>query len=312
MTVLLDKNIYSLGQKNRDMSILARFLSLIESSKSQHQKVVTQILTNLKENDCAVIGISGTPGAGKSTFINQLGLDLIKDKKKEKIDFKLAIIAIDPSSEITGGSILGDKTRMGELAAMKNVFIRPIASKASFGGVTPRIELMISALKAWKFDLILIETVGVGQTESTIRSVVDNLILVVPPGTGDDLQAMKRGLLELVDVICINKIDQSPKELVNSTFEHYKSTIHILRSKEIPIFLTNATTSLGMFDILKWIKGNSKKIKQKKNANQIKKLFFLELQQKFSDWINNKPSIKYSLAGNKKILKEFGKYLSKE
>lgn len=315
MSLNLDKNLYLNGYKNKDKAILARFLSLLESSQSSHQKFSLEIFKKFKIKKCPVIGISGTPGAGKSTFINQLGMSLLKKNKK----LKLAIIAIDPTSEITGGSILGDKTRMGELSHHHHVFIRPIASKGTFGGVTPRIQLMIKALMAWDFNLILIETVGVGQSESTIRSVVDKLMLIVPPGTGDDLQAMKRGLLELIDVICINKIDLSSKQLVQSSYDHYKGSLSILRSIEIPIFLTNANSIKGIRDVTDWILKSIVEInrqllskKQNMNSDYLKKLYDLELQQKFTYWFKNTIHKKNTLEESDSIFKEFGKYLIKE
>jgi LAO/AO transport system kinase len=301
-------NYYLDGHKKKDISVLGRLISLIESTNKNHQKIFSDFFQKIKIKHCPVIGVSGTPGAGKSTFINQIGLLFLKNNRQ----LKLAVIAVDPTSEISGGSILGDKTRMGELSSQKNVFIRPIASKGSFGGVTPRIELMIKALKAWSYDLIIIESVGVGQTESTIRSVADQLILLVPPGTGDDLQAMKRGLLEMIDVICINKIDLSSKELVDTTFEHYKNSTMILRSKAIPIFLTNSCTTQGLSKFYKWLELNmKKKSKVIQDHDTLKNLVYLELQQKFSDWFEKNEINKKNITINNTII-EFAKYLLKK
>ncbi len=310
----LNKEFFIQGCENKNFAILARFISLIESSRSSHQKFVTEVFKKIKEKKTIVVGISGTPGAGKSTFINQLGLSLIKGKK----NFKLAVIAIDPSSEISGGSILGDKTRMGELSVFSQVFIRPISSKGSVGGVTPKIQNIVRALKSWGFDLILIETVGVGQSESTVRAIVDKLVLVVPPGTGDDLQALKRGLLELVDVVCINKIDQVSKELVKSSYDHYLSSLHILRSKEIPVFLTNSISPKGIGNIVNWFKlyidtKNVSKNKKVLNSEVIphKKLYLLELQSRFMDWMNSDENAKHFKLPLDELLKKFAQFLLK-
>jgi LAO/AO transport system kinase len=307
----LNKEFYINGHKNKNFSVLARFISLIESSRSSHQKIVREVFEVIKSKKTIVVGISGTPGAGKSTFINQLGLSLIKSKKK----FKLAVIAIDPSSEISGGSILGDKTRMGELSVFPQVFIRPISSKGSVGGVTPKIHNIVRALKSWGFDLILIETVGVGQSESTVRAIVDKLVLVVPPGTGDDLQALKRGLLELVDVVCINKIDLVSKELVRSSFDHYLSSLHILRSKEIPVFLTNSNSAKGIGNIVKWFKAyiNKEQVSKSINVDVIrhKKLYLLELQSRFMEWMNCDENTKHLKLPIDQLLKKFAQFLLK-
>lgn len=310
----LNKEFFIKGCQNKNFAILARFISFIESSRNSHQKVVTDVFKEIKEKKTIVVGISGTPGAGKSTFINQLGLSLIKGKK----NFKLAVIAIDPSSEISGGSILGDKTRMGELSVFSQVFIRPISSKGSVGGVTPKIHNIIRALKSWGFDLILIETVGVGQSESTVRALVDKLVLVVPPGTGDDLQALKRGLLELVDVVCINKIDQVSKELVKSSYDHYLSSLHILRSKEIPVFLTNSISAKGVDNIVNWFKVymNAEQISKNKKVLNLditrhKKLYQLELQSRFIDWMNSDKNAKHFKLPLDQLLKKFAQFLLK-
>lgn len=308
MSIILNEKYYLSGYKKRDYSILARFISLIESPQLKHENIVNSIFKKIKSHQCYVLGISGTPGSGKSTLINQLGLSLLSANPK----LKLAVVAIDPSSEITGGSILGDKTRMGQLAQHKRVYIRPIASKGSFGGVTPKIENILKAIAAWGFDMIVVETVGVGQSESSIRSLVDNLVLVVPPGTGDDLQAMKRGLLELIDVVCINKIDQSKTDLVESSYQHYKSTLAILRSKNIPVFLTNALNAKGIKEILKWTQDNFKKlIKNKKvkdinNYDNFQKMLVLDLQFQFSLWLK-KQGLKLNKKSANEVLHLFAK-----
>ena len=153
------------------------------------------------------IGICGAPGAGKSSVIEKLGLHIVNEQNK-----KLAVLAIDPSSQRTGGSILGDKTRMDELSKCEKAYVRPSPTKGILGGIalnTAEVELLCEHAG---FDVILIETVGLGQSEITIDSVVDVVVFIVPPGSGDSLQGAKKGIMEIADVVCVNKYDGNFKK----------------------------------------------------------------------------------------------------
>ncbi len=170
------------------------------------------------------IGISGVPGAGKSTLIDQLGMNLIAE------GHKVAVLAVDPTSSRTGGSILGDKTRMGRLATEPAAFIRPSPAGSSLGGVTKTTRETIALAEAAGFDIVLVETVGVGQSETAVSDMVDVFVVVAIPGAGDELQGIKRGLLELADIIAVNKADSDNVERAHRAATEYRTALHILAS----------------------------------------------------------------------------------
>ncbi len=183
---------------------LAKAITLLESSNSSQLKIGKQVLSSLfpHSGKSIRIGITGAPGVGKSTFIEALGMYLIQHLNK-----KVAVLAIDPSSSITKGSILGDKTRMKLLSAQKNAFIRPSANQAVFGGVSLRTSENIVLCEACGFDVILVETVGVGQSEYEVFNLVDFFLLLIVSNTGDELQGIKRGIVEMAHAILVNKAD---------------------------------------------------------------------------------------------------------
>jgi LAO/AO transport system kinase len=203
---------YVKGVLENDRTILARTITLIESNSPEHndtaQKVLKQILP--KTGNSLRIGITGFPGAGKSSLIETLGLYLISQ------GHKVAVLAIDPSSTVTKGSILGDKTRMEMLSREQNCFIRPSPSSGTLGGVARKTRETMLVCEAAGYDTILIETVGVGQSETTVRSMVDFFLLVMIAGAGDELQGIKKGVIELADTLLINKADgdNKPKALL--------------------------------------------------------------------------------------------------
>ena len=308
--VKLDLKYFIDGRKSEDPTILARLLTLAESSRDSHQKLASEFLKKNKKNKSFVLGVSGTPGAGKSSLINSLGLQLLKSNRK----LKIAVIAIDPSSEITGGSILGDKTRMGHLALEKNIFIRPVSSKGSLGGITPKLDIMLEVLKCWNFNLIIIETVGVGQSEAAIWPLVNSLMLVVNPNAGDDLQAMKRGLLEFVDIVCVNKSEGENKIQAEIAKEHYQSTLSILQHKKIPVFLTSTVKGLGLDEVSAWIASGIKLIGlQKSDTAKLLKVKFklasIEIIELFNKWQKENYK-KLSSLSKKNIMNKFGKFLA--
>ena len=209
-----------------DRVALGRAITLIESSRPEDQVRARELLkTLLADTGKAIrIGISGVPGAGKSTLIDQFGLNLIE------AGHKVAVLAVDPTSSRTGGSILGDKTRMGRLASEKNAFIRPSPAGTSLGGVTKTTRETIAIAEAAGFDVVLVETVGVGQSETAVSNMVDVFVVVAIPGAGDELQGIKRGLLELADIIAVNKADGDNVERANRAATEYRAALHILAS----------------------------------------------------------------------------------
>jgi len=204
-------------------TILSRAVTLIESNKPEHQRMAQEIIGHCipYSGKSIRIGITGVPGAGKSTFIESFGTYLTAIGKK------LAVLAIDPSSERSKGSILGDKTRMEELSADPNAYIRPSPSSGSLGGVARKTRETILLCEAAGFDTILIETVGVGQSETTVHSMVDFFLLLQISGAGDELQGIKRGIMEMADTIVINKADGDNIHRANTTATLYRNAIHL-------------------------------------------------------------------------------------
>ena len=216
---------YVNGVLKFDRNILARAITLIESNNPAHHDIAQEVLKKLLpySGKSLRIGITGVPGAGKSTLIEVLGMYLIKQ------GHKVAVLTVDPSSTVTKGSILGDKTRMENLSKEKNCFIRPSPSGGTLGGVTRKSRETITVCEAAGFDIILIETVGVGQSEVTVRSMVDFFLLVLIAGGGDELQGIKRGIMELTDAILINKADGDNEKKANIARSDYNNALHYLQ-----------------------------------------------------------------------------------
>jgi LAO/AO transport system kinase len=207
-----------------DITTLSRAITLIESSKPEHQKLADEIIKACLpySGKSKRIGITGVPGVGKSTFIEALGTELAEK------GHKLAILAIDPSSEKSKGSILGDKTRMENLVKSKNAFIRPSPSSGSLGGVARKTRESIILCEAAGFDTIFIETVGVGQSETAVHSMSDFFLLLMLAGAGDELQGIKRGIMEMADTIAITKADGDNKIKAIAAETEYKNALHLL------------------------------------------------------------------------------------
>jgi len=204
---------------------LAKGITLLESIIQSDKVAGQQLLLNLlpETGKSIRLGITGVPGAGKSTFIEEFGLMLCN------AGHKVAVLAIDPSSSITGGSILGDKTRMEELARHPNAFIRPSPSAGTLGGVHKKSRETMLLCEAAGYDIILIETVGVGQSETVVRGMVDFFMLLVLTGAGDELQGMKKGIMELADTIVVHKADGDNLRLAKKTVREYRQLLHFLQ-----------------------------------------------------------------------------------
>lgn len=204
---------------------LSKAITLLESRAEQDQKAGQELLRMLlpKAGNSIRIGVTGVPGAGKSTFIESFGLQLAET------GHKVAVLAIDPSSTVTGGSILGDKTRMEALAKHPNAFIRPSPSSGTLGGVHKKTRETMLLCEAAGYDIILIETVGVGQSETMVRGMVDFFMLLVLTGAGDELQGMKKGIMELADCMIIHKADGDNIKLAKKTVREYRQLLHFLQ-----------------------------------------------------------------------------------
>jgi LAO/AO transport system kinase len=220
-----------------NITILSQAVTLIESSKQEHQQLAQEIIEKCLPHTglSARIGFTGVPGAGKSTSIDSFGMHIIKQ------GHKLAVLAIDPSSERSKGSILGDKTRMEALSREKNAFIRPSPTAGSLGGVARKTRETIILCEAAGFDTVFVETVGVGQSETAVHSMVDFFLLIQLAGTGDELQGIKRGIMEMADGIVINKADGDNLERAKMAASGFRNALHLFPPTEsgwIPRVLT--------------------------------------------------------------------------
>ncbi len=216
---------YEQGVLSGDVTRLARAVTLMESSKPEHREMAQELLQRLlpKTGNALRIGITGVPGVGKSTLIDQLGTNLAD------AGHKIAVLAIDPTSSRTGGSILGDKTRMPRLAVNPNAYIRPSPTSGTLGGVTRKTRETMALCEAAGFDIIIVETVGIGQSETAVADMVDFFLVLALPGAGDELQGIKKGVLELADMIAVNKADGDNAMRAEQAAIEYKTALHILK-----------------------------------------------------------------------------------
>lgn len=210
-----------------DRRALARAITLVESTRPDHRQQAAALLDELAGHgrEALRIGLSGTPGVGKSTFIEAFGIMLCEQ------GLKVAVLAVDPSSTRTGGSILGDKTRMEQLVRHPNAFIRPSPSQTHLGGVARRTREAVALCEASGFDVVLIETVGVGQSETVVAELSDVFLLLLAPAGGDELQGVKRGIMEAADIIVVNKADGDLKATATRTCADYAGALRLLRPR---------------------------------------------------------------------------------
>ncbi|WP_299374976.1 methylmalonyl Co-A mutase-associated GTPase MeaB [uncultured Tateyamaria sp.] len=223
---------------------LARAITLVESGRADHRTQATALLNALPKDQQALrIGLSGTPGVGKSTFIEAFGMMLVG------LGLRVAVLAVDPSSARSGGSILGDKTRMDRLSREAAAFIRPSPSQTHLGGVARRTREAVALCEAARFDVVLIETVGVGQSETVVAQMSDLFLLLLAPAGGDELQGVKRGIMEMADMILINKADGDLKPAATRTCADYAGALRLLRKRpQDPAGFPKATMVSAMTD----------------------------------------------------------------
>ncbi len=237
------------GIMKGERHILSRAITLIESQRAEDEQKAHEILDRClaKKNGAIRIGITGSPGAGKSTFIEALGEEIINQ------GLRLAVLAIDPSSKQSKGSILGDKARMERLAGRKEAFIRPTASSGCLGGTSPKTHEAILLCEAAGYDVIMVETVGVGQSEVAVDTMVDFILLLMLPGSGDELQGIKRGIMEIADAVAITKTDGDQAGIAAISRAEFEAAIRMLPPKhpfwQPQVFLTSSITGTGIREV---------------------------------------------------------------
>lgn len=243
------------GVLARDRTVLARSLTLFESALPQHRAIAEEALEQLLPHAGGAIrlGVSGPPGSGKSTLIERLGGSLLQQGRR------VAVLAVDPSSEVSGGSLLGDKTRMQALSRSDQALVRPSPTGLHLGGVVPRTRECIFVCEAAGFDVVIVETVGVGQSEAQVASMVDFFLLLTIAGAGDELQGIKRGVLELADLVAVNKADGAGEAPARAARLQLDQALRLLRPQvdgwRPSVLACSAETGLGLDDIWSAIAG---------------------------------------------------------
>ncbi len=275
---------------------LAKAITLTESKNREHKKQAKALLEAIlpHSGNSIRIGISGVPGVGKSTFIEAFGMFLIG------LGHKVAVLAIDPSSHITGGSILGDKTRMETLSRQENAFIRPSPSGDSLGGVARKTRESIFLCEANGYDVIIVETVGVGQSEVTVSSMVDFFVLMQLPNAGDELQGIKRGIMEVANAVVINKADGDNYRKAALAKRQLENAIHILKPIENgwipPVLLASAKEKIGIKELWNVVENyvnmqKSNGFFEAKRKNQAKNWMWSVVMDGIKDMLNNDEEI---------------------
>ena len=240
------------GVRKGERAVLARAITLAESKRADHQHAARELVQDLlpQTGHAVRVGITGAPGVGKSTSIDMLGAYLTG------AGHKVAVLAVDPSSARTGGSILGDKTRMARLAVDANAFIRPSPAAGTLGGVAAKTRETMLICEAAGYDVILVETVGIGQSETAVADMTDFFLALMLPGAGDELQGIKKGLVELADMIAVNKADGDNVVRARAAAAEYRAALHILSpgspNWQVPVVTYSAMTGEGISDL--WAK----------------------------------------------------------
>jgi LAO/AO transport system kinase len=290
-----------------DRRALARAITRVESTKPEHQDEAQALLAALLPHTgkATRIGISGSPGVGKSTFIEAFGLHLVK------AGHRVAVLAVDPSSPRSGGSILGDKTRMEELARNPNAYIRPSPTAGTLGGVARRTREAGLVCEAAGFDVVLVETVGVGQSETAVADMVDIFLLVLPPAGGDELQGLKKGIVELAHLVLVNKADGDLEAAASRAVSEYRAALHLLRPAAAgwapPILKVSALERRGMdeaWDAIERFKATLGAARLKANrAAQAKAWMWREIEEGLLSLLRQNPAVARKLPDlEKKVL----------
>ncbi len=295
-----DPQYYIRGVRTGDRKALAKTITLVESAHPAHQGLIASVIDGLMpySGGGIRIGITGVPGAGKSTFIESLGLKLVAE------NHRVAILAVDPSSARSGGSILGDKTRMEKLSVDPNAFIRPSPSGGSMGGVARKTRESILVCEAAGFDVILVETVGVGQSEVSVASMVDFFLVLILAGAGDELQGIKRGILELADAVVVNKADGDNVDKALQTQKAYESALHLLTPSSAdwapPVLTCSALNMTGIDAVWNTVMAHRQMLEktgalEEKRRKQAASWMSFLLETGLKDWFYSLPEVRKML-----------------
>lgn len=300
----MDPQFYIDGVLNRERRMVSKTITLIESSLAAHQDMARRIIDSLLPHTGKAVrfGITGVPGVGKSTFIESIGTTLVQD------GHRVAVLAVDPSSRRSGGSVLADKTRMEKLAAEPHAFIRPSPSGGALGGVARKTRETMLICEAAGYDVIIVETVGVGQSETTVASMVDFFLVLMLAGAGDELQGIKKGILELADGIAITKADGDNVAKAHKAARTYDNALHFLRPASpvwIPPVLTcSAVDGTGIREIWQTVLSHRKKLSDSGELAQ-------KRQQQALDWMWSliEEGLKYRFNQNPEVKKHLPKLI---
>ncbi len=297
----------------QDRRALAKAITLVESDNPANREVAVQLLEQVHEHtgNSFRIGISGAPGVGKSTFIEAFGLALI-DKGHQ-----VCVLTIDPSSRLSGGSILGDKTRMPKLSVHPSAYVRPTPSGNQLGGVSRRTREAILLAEAAGHDIIIIETVGVGQSEISVSNLSDMFLLLLQPGSGDDLQGIKRGVMELADMIVVNKADGELVNAANRSASSYLNALQLIKPKpknlacdwSVPVLICSSTVGTGLEQLLEKIDQYNSALSECGEFHRVRDeqnqyWFHEELLANFEDALLTNPMLKKQIKYYSKQVRE--------
>jgi LAO/AO transport system kinase len=297
------------GVLSGDRAMLGRAITMIESCNRNHQRIAAEISLKLfpHSGNAYRIGITGVPGVGKSTFVEAFGCNLIDAGRK------VAVLAVDPTSPLTGGSILGDKTRMANLSVQENAFIRPSPSGGTLGGVTRTTRQTIIVCEAAGFDTILVETVGAGQSEVAVSDMTDFFLVLMLPGAGDELQGIKKGVLEIADMIVVNKADADNEIRAKQAVVHYRNALHIMQQRSPnwtpPVQMCSALKNIGLDGVWKKLEEYREKLVasgefQEKRQQQRWKAMWSMLQDRLMTDLKAHPRVVAALPGIRQDLHE--------
>ncbi len=303
----IDLEAFARGIRAGDRATLARAITLIESKRADHQASAGELVqTLLPDTGRAIrLGMTGMPGVGKSTTIDALGSYLTAQ------GHKVAVLAVDPSSTRTGGSILGDKTRMARLAADPNAFIRPSPSSGTLGGVAAKTRETMLLCEAAGYDVVVIETVGIGQSETAVADMTDFFLVLMLPGAGDELQGIKKGVLEFADMIAVNKADGDNIPRANAAAAEYRAALHILNPRSPhwspPVVTYSALTGKGISELWEHIQRHRRnlaqagEIAQRRREQQVKWMWSM-LEERVFTRMRSDPHLKARLPALEKAV----------